>query len=297
MMRAIPPMRLIRYGLVFLCLGLNGSWGGTEPGRKASSQGGMNGVEYEWSVPLSASPEMDCIRITTPSAVYYFEKVGAGLAAMMDPDGVDWIGFRPEPGTGSGGEFRGFPNAVHRQAGSYFHALNQGTDPSTLRLERKGPDHIAIYVISDNRLWACRYDFYPTHCSFTMTAVPEGYGYWVLYEGTPGGILEKTDWWITSGTLEPQPASVAFTGDIPGPEWIAFGDPEQDRVVYVLNHEDDDKVDAYYPMNWEMTVFGFGRNRLEKHLTTPGPSFSLGFIESSDPHEIAGILNEKAKNE
>jgi hypothetical protein len=61
-------------------------------------------------------------KITTPAATYWLEKTGAGLSRMEDRDGHDWLSFDPTPGSGPGGEFRGFPNAVHcgiRQFRSY----------------------------------------------------------------------------------------------------------------------------------------------------------------------------------
>jgi hypothetical protein len=68
--------------------------------------------------------------ITTPSATYYLEKTGGGLSSMLDRDGIDWLGFHKAPSSGHMGEYRGFPNAVHKQDGNYFHAMNAKTDPS-----------------------------------------------------------------------------------------------------------------------------------------------------------------------
>ena len=39
-------------------------------------------------------------------------------------------------------------------------------------------------------------------------------------------------------------------------------------------------------MNSQMTVFGFGRLRGEKHLATAPRSFSIGFLESTEHAEI-----------
>ena len=65
--------------------------------------------------------------ITTPTATYYLEKSGGGLSSMLDKDGVDWLGFHKEEGSGWKGEYRGFPNSIHKQDGSYFHAMNAKT--------------------------------------------------------------------------------------------------------------------------------------------------------------------------
>jgi hypothetical protein len=43
-------------------------------------------------------------------------------------------------------------------------------------------------------------------------------------------------------------------------------------------------------MQKEMTVFGFGRHRGEKHLTTVPRSFSIGLLETTDHAEISRAL-------
>ena len=63
-------------------------------------------------------------RVVTPVAVYYLEKTGAGLARILDREGRDWLSFDPAPGSRAGGEYRGFPNAVHEPDGNYFHPRN-----------------------------------------------------------------------------------------------------------------------------------------------------------------------------
>ena len=83
--------------------------------------------------------------ISTPAATYYLEKDGGGLSSMLDQDGVDWLGFHNEEGSGHKGEYRGFPNAVHRQDGNYFHAMNAGTDPSTSVVEKASDEHVRIF--------------------------------------------------------------------------------------------------------------------------------------------------------
>lgn len=242
---------------------------------------------------LASVPGLVCFKIETDIATYYLEKSGAGLAAMIDCEGNDWIGFGPEPGSRGNGEFRGFPNAVHQQAGNYFHPRNAGTDPSDSRVVSVEPGHVAIDCESENRLWACRYDFYPTHCTFTMTRMAQGRKYWALYEGTPGGRLDDTDWWITSAISDPQPIEKNHEGDIPAPEWIAFGDAGLKRVLFLLHHEDDDKPDRYYPMKREMTVFGFGRDRGGKFIESTPQRFSIGFVESTDADVIRHTIEKQ----
>ncbi|WP_179333888.1 hypothetical protein [Winogradskyella costae] len=225
--------------------------------------------------------------IHTPSATYYLEKHGGGLSSMIDKDGVDWIGFHNKEGSGHKGEYRGFPNAIHRQDGSYFHAMNAGTEPSTSVVEIESKKHIRIIFTSENKQWQGQWDFYPDRCDFTMTKVSEGYNYWVQYEGVPGGEMDTTDFWYASIDTNRHPIVEPFMGDLPAPEWMAFGDIKSSRMLYMLHHEDDSLSDNYVSRP-DMTVFGFGRHNGEtttKHLTT-ADTFSIGFVESTEHADI-----------
>jgi hypothetical protein len=243
-------------------------------------------VRLTENATLPSTGNLAHFKIETTAATYYLEKSGAGLAAIVDRDGRDWLSFSPEPGSRAGGEFRGFPNAVNKQDGSYFHPMNQGTDPATTKVDRVAPDRVTISAESNHGRWACRFDFFASHCTFTMTKMPPAQKYWVLYEGTPGGSYEDTDWWMTSAVTQPQPMTVNHEGDIPSPEWIVFGDPGIRRVLFLLNHEDDGHPDRFYQMERKMTVFGFGRMRGEKHLASVPRSFSIGLLETTDHAEI-----------
>ena len=128
---------------------------------------GVPNAKPEWPVRLthgsddSAGGDPAYI-ITTPSATYFLEKEGGGLSSMLDRDGVDWLGFHKQEGSGHKGEYRGFPNAIHRQDGNYFHAMNAGTDPSTSVVDIESAQHVQITFTSGNGQWEGRWDFYPT---------------------------------------------------------------------------------------------------------------------------------------
>ena len=218
--------------------------------------------------------------ISTPSAVYYLEKEGGGLSSMLDPDGVDWLGFHSEEGSGWKGEYRGFPNAIHRQDGNYFHAMNAGTDPSSSVVDIESEQHVRITFTSGNGQWQGQWDFYPDRCDFTMSKVSADYKYWVQYEGVPGGEMDATDYWYASADNERHLIEEQFIGDLPAPEWMAFGDQNSPRVLYLLHHEDDDFPDDYVSRPY-MTVLGFGRRDKDKYLNT-AQTFSIGFIESAN---------------
>lgn len=241
--------------------------------------------------------------ITTTNATYYLEKDGGGLSSMLDNDGVDWIGFHNAKGSGHKGEYRGFPNAIHKQDGNYFHALNAGTDRSTSVIDINTNQHVRITFTSANQKWQGQWDIYPNRLDFTMRKVSAGYKYWVQYEGVPYGTMDDSDFWFSSSNSEKQLINEPFVGDLSSgektsgektsAEWIAFGDVNSARMLYLLHHEDDEYPDNYISRP-NMTVFGFGRSGKEKFLNKP-QTFSLGFVESSTysivKEAVINILN------
>lgn len=228
--------------------------------------------------------------ISTPAATYYLEKEGGGLSSMVDQDGVDWLGFHKKEGSAHKGEYRGFPNAIHKQDGSYFHAMNAKTDPASSVVNSESADHVRITFTSDNKQWEGQWDFYPDRCDFTMTKISPSYKYWIQYEGVAGGEMDSTDFWFCSKDDKINDINTYQTGDLPAPEWIAFGDQGSPRMLYMLHHEDDT-----YPDNYEsradMTVFAFGREGKEKFLTAV-QTFSIGFAESKDYSKVQEIVTD-----
>lgn len=222
--------------------------------------------------------------ISIPNATFYLEKEGGGLSSMVDSDGVDWLGFNNVKGSGWKGEYRGFPNAVHKQDGNYFHALNAGTDKSTSTIDIETNEHVRITFISGNGKWKGQYDFYTDRLDFTMIQVSEGYKYWVQYEGVPNGQMNDSDFWYASNDNKKHPINESYIGDLPSTEWYAFGDPEASRMIFLLHHENDEFPDNYVSRPY-MTVLGFGRSDKNKFLTTP-QTFSIGFVETTEYDEV-----------
>ena len=228
--------------------------------------------------------------ITTPSAIYYLEKEGGGLSSMIDKDGVDWLGFHNKEGSAHKGEYRGFPNAIHKQDGSFFHAMNAKTDPSTSTVNIDTGDHVRITFTSQNNQWEGQWDFYPDRCDFTMNKISPGHKYWVQYEGVPNGEMDITDFWYASADQKAHPIVEPFLGDLPAPEWMAFGDSKSSRMLYMLHHEDDEFPDNYVSRP-DMTVLGFGRENKDKFLTTE-QTFSIGFVESTEYSKVDAAVRE-----
>ena len=237
-------------------------------------------VRAEGGLPYQGQPT---IRIDTPAGTYHFHQSGAGFAGLIDRDGRDWITYRP--GGGSAGEYRGIPNLVHPEG--HFHP---GSTTATSRLVAGGPLRARIEAETNDGAWACTWDLYPTHATMTLrrTAGP----YWFLYEGTPGGALdEQTDFLVRSDG-ERRPLADSWAGDLPAPEWLLFADGALDRGLVVAHHDDDLKTDQYWPMEGNMTVFGFGREYrcCGKFLQAVPARFTIGLVEGRTREHGAALF-------
>ena len=116
-----------------------------------------------------------------------------------------------------------------------------------------------------------------------MTLLRAGGTYWFLYEGTPGGALEleKDYVMLSDGTV--RPVTEDWAHDLPDPEWVAFGDRQTSRMLYVALHEDDPHPDQFWQMRGEMVVFGFGREYhcCGTYLTATPSRFTVGLAADS----------------
>lgn len=232
--------------------------------------------------------------ITTSYATYYLEKDGGGLSSIVDRNGVDWLGFHPRKGSGHKGEYRGFPNAVHKQDGNYFHPMNSATDNSTSEVIIDSDQHVRIMFTSENKQWQGQWDFLPERLDFTMNKISEGYHYWIQYEGVPNGKMDSNDFWFASADNKAHPIEEPFIGDLPEPEWIAFGDKKSSRMLYLLHHQGDSHPDNYVSRP-DMTVFAFGREQKSKFLNR-SDTFSIGFVESKKYTHIKAMIESIIKN-
>ncbi len=88
--------------------------------------------------------------------------------------------------------------------------------------------------------------------------------------------------------------SERWNGDIPsadGAEWVYFADPEQGRSLYIVHHGDDEQMDSYWPMNEEMTVFGFGRLDLKKFIQIVPCHFTIGLCDHTEPTQVKAAID------
>ena len=149
----------------------------------------------------------------------------------------------------------------------------------------EGPLRVGVASTCGNG-WEATWQIYPDFAVLTVDRAPADY--WFLYEGTPGGKLDDADFLVLSDGRR-LPAAERWDDDIPGPEWLFFGDETAGRSLLLIHHEDDRAADAYYPMQQNMTVFGFGRRRLDKFLSGAPRRFTVGLYDATDHATIEPV--------
>ena len=236
----------------------------------------------------------ESFRIQSPAGTYYYHKLGAGFASLIDQDGADWLSYHPGVGaasnSGSGGKYRGTPNMGHPEG--YCHPGNKVSDS---RMVANGPIKVTIDSESHDGKMNCRWDVFPHYARMTLRRMRKPY--WYLYEGTPGGKLDmSTDFCLRPGAdgFVKTTVSETWDGDIPsadGAEWVYFADPRQGRCLYLVHHEDDGQIDSYWPMNEEMTVFGFGRLGLKKFIQMTPSHFTIGLVDQTEPEKVKAAID------
>jgi hypothetical protein len=79
--------------------------------------------------------------------------------------------------------------------------------------------------------------------------------------------------------------------DIPDPEWVYFEDSTLDRYIYFVHEEDDELNDTYWPMEQNMTVFGFGRGPgTSKHMTATPNHFTIGLADDAQFASASSVI-------
>lgn len=229
-------------------------------------------VEWTDGVPDEGQ---HCYMISTANATYYFQKDAGGFSSLLDADGNDWIGFHPYGG--SDGIYRGIPNMVHPD--NIYHP---GHSNCVSSLVHAGPLRVTIRSVSKNGLWECIWQVYPRYARMTLLrGAPQPY--WFLYEGTPGGSIDyEKDYSVRSNGVRLPAGQEWQNQDIAAPEWVYFEDSALDRYIYLVHEEDDTLNDTYWPMQGNMTVFGFGRGPgTTKQMTVVPNHFTIGLADGA----------------
>ncbi len=238
--------------------------------------------------PLSLTRDLDHegfagIRIDSPGVSWIYHLEGGGFAGMIDSAGADWISYHPWGG--SDGNFRGIPNLVHPE--SYFHPGRTGCSSEVVA---SGPLRVVIRSRSNDDAWLCEWTLEPD-CA-RLTVLKAARPYWLLYEGTPGGRLDEQGDFMLLADGQRFAASEKWEVDrLPEPGWIAFGAAGSRRALWLMRHVADGDADSYWPMESNMTVFGFGRSGLTKSLVRVPAHFSVGLAGCNDHGALSNIIH------
>lgn len=219
-------------------------------------------------------------RIGTPAGEWILHQQGAGFASLIDADGNDWIGFRPHGG--SDGLYRGIPNIKNPQ--DYFHP---GTPTGRSRILSQGA--VCCRILAETLDGVCEaiYELYPTHLSMTLLKSPQPY--WFLYEGTPAGQLDEENGFIVCSDGTRTSAGERWEA-ILDPGWLYFGASQEKRVLFFAQHTTEHRLSSYFPMEHNMTVFGFGRKALEDYLTLLPATYYVGLIPDGAFSDVAARI-------
>jgi hypothetical protein len=217
------------------------------------------------------------VRIATEAGTWFLHEQGGGFSSLIDSAGNDWLSYSTT--AGSAGAYRGIPNAVHPEG--HFHP---GSTTATTQILARGPLRVVLVSTTNDGRWQLRDDVYPRTVTMTMTraAAP----YWFLYEGTPGGQIDQTTDVVIRGNGSQTALNQSWTGDLAGEEWTAFADTARGRSLFLAQQTQDASTDSYWLMESNMTVFGFGRDGLNKYLTGTR-SMTVGLVDATTHAALA----------
>jgi hypothetical protein len=243
--------------------------------------------------------DMECFRVETPGATYFYGKRGAGFASVLDPDGHDWISYRP--GGKALGEYRGMPKCG--QPVKFFHCgygFGQYTNSNwfTSRITLREPRHVRIASETRNGDSACLWDFYPAYATLTVQRIGAT-NFWFLYEGTPGGRLDAdADFVLRPGGRRTSDAE-PWEERVP---WVCFGAIESPWALLCANQNTTVQAASYVAWPYkpeadgafhQMTVFGWGRpgwqdaRQHQPQLRQLPARFSIGFVRGGETDALA----------
>jgi len=243
-------------------------------GNSATGPEPINMADYTGLVLTDSATDegQAAYKIETKTATYYFQKDAGGFSSLLDRDGNDWISFNDAPGPA--GLYRGIPNLVN--AAGLFHP---GFAKCRSRIVSQTDSTVIISSEDTAGTFLC--EWLIGSYSATLTVARASSAFWFLYEGTPGGSFEKDgDYWMTSDGSR-RKCDITIYKDLPGQEWICFGQPGLKRLLFLAHHENDTEPDYYSPNGNAMTILGFGRNSSQMYLTSVPQHFTFGFFEDT----------------
>jgi hypothetical protein len=258
--------------------GIAGSTGGRADASDLPLDFPDSPVMGTFTVSSDATWEVDGVfeptfEIHTPTASYWVAKPLGMLVSMVDTDENaaaerQWIdfssGFRPLRGLPSYGTF----DAHERMS-------------TTLDSESQTPTHVRLFSSSESGEIRLTWDFYPTHVTLTVNAMPVPYG--LAYRGVPAGTLDSGDRLVFADGNSQSAQLASSVADLPGPaEWAYLSDPARGRSLFLVQHSDDDITDRYQVKDNDSSMLSFG----DGELTQLPLRFSFGVVESAEYADV-----------
>lgn len=235
--------------------------------------------------------ERDHFIVSTPAAIYYYDKAGGGLSRLLDKDGRDWIDFKMKPWgeypSAAASAFRGIPNSVFQSEDGG--AGHPGHDLCT---SVQVDDH-TIRSTSKSGKWSWEWSFQEEYAELQILTTDPDHAYWFLYEGTPGGMFDPENSYFgydKGGPLATQWDYYKGEKLFDQISWAYVGHKLVERVLLLSQLAPDTLSDTFSYLgntkegidsNDGMVVFGFGRAEGAKPLLTQPLRFRVQFIEKA----------------
>ena len=131
-----------------------------------------------------------------------------------------------------------------------------------------------------------------------MTLLKNGAPYWFLYEGTPAGALDTKDGYFVLSNGERHSLAEQWSANVTGPKWAYFASPASNSMLFVASHQPTASRTRYWPMENNMTVFGFGRQYTccGMYLNRTPAVFSIGLIPASSMDTARNRINSLTRD-
>lgn len=246
--------------------------------------------------------------IRTENITWYYDRAGGGFSRLIDREGRDWIDFHKEPlseyPASAAAGYRGIPNAV-------FVGPDKGAGhPGFEKCQSTRLSSNSLRTTSHSGKWQWTWRFENDEATLTMDRADAEGKWWFLYEGPIAGSFapQRKLWGTNLGGPNrdvPDSGSQLFEKW----RWIYFGDQDVSRVLFAIQHSEDDLSDTLWYLGSSdrgaaeapdgMVVFGFGRGpRATPLLSGSGHRFTVGLVERkvgspADHARLAEILSEK----
>jgi hypothetical protein len=234
--------------------------------------------------------------VTTQNGTWWLDSAGGGFSRLIDPDGVDWLGFRKDPlerfPDSAAAGYRGMPNCLFGESNPDAGGGHPGFDRCISTMD--GKHYLLTRTVSGR--WAWHWTLLETSAVFTMEKVDDKHPWWFLYEGTVGGRYEpEKTFWATDTDGRQTRIPDIHNQHYGHWRWVYFGHEDSRWVLYLLREPSEHATDNLWFLGNErggaadspdgMLVFGFGRGpRSQALLQEAGLHVTVGFLEKQS-HE------------